>query len=178
MFNNTHWSLPWLNYAQETQKNNVLEHLPESQFISFDSMIKSENYSVYDPFLSCPSYSVNLNSPHDSSCSEGTPVSDYFASSVTGSSSPVSYDDDLYIPQSPPVKKRVEKRGRRVKKVEIQEEKTFPCEFKECGKMFGRQEHVKRHPYVCPYTRCQKKFARSDNLNQHIRTHRKTSKEC
>ncbi|PHZ10650.1 uncharacterized protein RHIMIDRAFT_191314, partial [Rhizopus microsporus ATCC 52813] len=60
--------------------------------------------------------------------------------------------------------------------------KVFACEYKDCGKVFGRQEHVKRHirsihtkekPYVCPYDTCQKRFARSDNLNQHIRTHRK-----
>ncbi|KAI9277766.1 hypothetical protein BY458DRAFT_504002 [Sporodiniella umbellata] len=70
------------------------------------------------------------------------------------------------------------------RKLVVPEEKTFACDVKGCGKVFGRQEHVKRHirsihtkekPFACPYTRCQKRFARSDNLNQHIRTHRKTN---
>ncbi|KAI9253608.1 hypothetical protein BY458DRAFT_521700 [Sporodiniella umbellata] len=196
MFNdNNVWSLAWLSQnfdAIETsqknhaQPNSVLEHLP---YLAMDSVIKQE-YSAYDPFLSYPSYYhpiSSLPSPpaHDSSsssCSEGTPVSDYFTSSAAAS--PISCAEEEVWASG----RRRATMKRRVKKTNsVPEEKTFACEFKACGKMFGRQEHVKRHmrsihtkekPYVCPYTTCQKKFARSDNLNQHIRTHRKTGKEC
>ena len=55
--------------------------------------------------------------------------------------------------------------------------KAFVCPLFSCGRMFKRQEHLKRHlrthtmerPYACP--RCKKRFSRSDNLNQHLRTH-------
>ncbi|KAJ1922005.1 hypothetical protein H4219_000352 [Mycoemilia scoparia] len=57
--------------------------------------------------------------------------------------------------------------------------KPFSCD--ECGKRFGRLEHVRRHklvhtkerPFTC--TICHKTFARSDNMLQHMRAHeRKT----
>ncbi|PFH49297.1 hypothetical protein AMATHDRAFT_48848 [Amanita thiersii Skay4041] len=55
--------------------------------------------------------------------------------------------------------------------------KAFVCPLFSCGRMFKRQEHLKRHlrthtmerPYACP--KCRKRFSRSDNLNQHLRTH-------
>ena len=55
--------------------------------------------------------------------------------------------------------------------------KAFVCPLFSCGRMFKRQEHLKRHlrthtmerPYACP--KCKKRFSRSDNLNQHLRTH-------
>ncbi|KAI9314179.1 hypothetical protein BX666DRAFT_1862770 [Dichotomocladium elegans] len=62
----------------------------------------------------------------------------------------------------------------------------FTCQHDECGKIFKRSEHLKRHirsihtqekPYECPYHACSKRFSRSDNLNQHIRIHRHTSKD-
>ncbi|KAI8640168.1 hypothetical protein BD408DRAFT_309342, partial [Parasitella parasitica] len=58
--------------------------------------------------------------------------------------------------------------------------KQFLCEHHECGKLFKRSEHLKRHvksihtkekPYCCPYKECGKSFARTDNLSQHIRIH-------
>ncbi|CAO3578034.1 unnamed protein product [Absidia cylindrospora] len=66
------------------------------------------------------------------------------------------------------------------------EKRTFACQVEECGKVFKRSEHLKRHirsihtnekPFECPYQQCQKRFSRSDNLNQHIRIHRHSSKE-
>ncbi|KAG0211840.1 hypothetical protein BGX28_007295 [Mortierella sp. GBA30] len=57
----------------------------------------------------------------------------------------------------------------------------FSCIFDDCGKLFKRSEHLKRHvrsvhtlekPYICPVESCPKRFSRSDNLNQHIRVHR------
>ncbi|KAF9125456.1 hypothetical protein BGW39_007400 [Mortierella sp. 14UC] len=62
--------------------------------------------------------------------------------------------------------------------------KIFKCRFEDCGKIFKRSEHLKRHvrsihtlekPFECPINNCPKRFSRSDNLNQHIRIHRHTS---
>ncbi|KAF9932948.1 hypothetical protein FBU30_006934 [Linnemannia zychae] len=59
--------------------------------------------------------------------------------------------------------------------------KVFTCRFEDCGKIFKRSEHLKRHvrsihtmekPFECPIMNCPKRFSRSDNLNQHIRIHR------
>ncbi|KAI8078167.1 uncharacterized protein B0P05DRAFT_439067, partial [Gilbertella persicaria] len=59
--------------------------------------------------------------------------------------------------------------------------KQFPCDYEDCGKVFRRSEHLKRHiksihtrekPYECPYDKCGKRFSRTDNLSQHIRIHR------
>ncbi|KAG0014075.1 hypothetical protein BGZ81_000702 [Podila clonocystis] len=59
--------------------------------------------------------------------------------------------------------------------------KLFSCIFDDCGKLFKRSEHLKRHvrsvhtlekPFLCPFQGCPKRFSRSDNLNQHIRIHR------
>ncbi|KAF9577236.1 hypothetical protein BGW38_007691 [Lunasporangiospora selenospora] len=59
--------------------------------------------------------------------------------------------------------------------------KVFTCRFEDCGKVFKRSEHLKRHvrsihtmekPFECPIPNCPKRFSRSDNLNQHIRIHR------
>ncbi|KAF9428958.1 hypothetical protein BGZ76_001985 [Entomortierella beljakovae] len=59
--------------------------------------------------------------------------------------------------------------------------KVFTCRFDDCGKIFKRSEHLKRHirsihtmekPFECPIQNCPKRFSRSDNLNQHIRIHR------
>ncbi|ORZ08314.1 hypothetical protein BCR42DRAFT_335723, partial [Absidia repens] len=64
--------------------------------------------------------------------------------------------------------------------------RTFACQVEDCGKVFKRSEHLKRHnrsihtnekPFECPYQQCLKRFSRSDNLNQHIRIHRHSSKE-
>ncbi|KAG0332575.1 hypothetical protein BG000_009894 [Podila horticola] len=59
--------------------------------------------------------------------------------------------------------------------------KLFSCIFDDCGKLFKRSEHLKRHirsvhtlekPFLCPFQGCPKRFSRSDNLNQHVRIHR------
>ncbi|XP_076804550.1 uncharacterized protein LOC143448623 isoform X2 [Clavelina lepadiformis] len=53
--------------------------------------------------------------------------------------------------------------------------KEYRCEY--CGKMFGRQQHLKRHilthtgerPYPCQY--CDKRFRRSEHLKHHLANH-------
>ncbi|KAG0006790.1 hypothetical protein BGZ65_003623, partial [Modicella reniformis] len=59
--------------------------------------------------------------------------------------------------------------------------RVFTCHIDDCGKLFRRSEHLKRHvrsvhtlekPFVCPVVACPKRFSRSDNLSQHIRIHR------
>ncbi|KAF9357744.1 hypothetical protein BGX26_003140 [Mortierella sp. AD094] len=65
--------------------------------------------------------------------------------------------------------------------------KVFTCRVEDCGKVFKRSEHLKRHvrsihtlekPFPCPIHNCPKRFSRSDNLNQHIRIHRHNSGRC
>ncbi|KAF9951973.1 hypothetical protein BGZ70_000787 [Mortierella alpina] len=75
-------------------------------------------------------------------------------------------------------------RGRRVSTSQpdnVSGGKLFTCHFDDCGKIFKRSEHLKRHvrsihtqekPFGCPIHNCTKRFSRSDNLNQHIRIHR------
>lgn len=73
-------------------------------------------------------------------------------------------------------------RGRRVSnRPDVSGGKLFTCKAPNCGKVFKRSEHLKRHhrsihtsdkPFPCPIPTCSKRFSRSDNLNQHIRIHR------
>ncbi|KAG0232598.1 hypothetical protein BGX31_005086 [Mortierella sp. GBA43] len=96
------------------------------------------------------------------------------ASSASSTSSPSS----MIIRPTP---KR--SRGRRVSNLPDATSgcKVFTCPFADCGKIFKRSEHLKRHvrsihtmekPFPCPIHNCPKRFSRSDNLNQHIRIHR------
>ncbi|GAA5975837.1 hypothetical protein JCM10908_005296 [Rhodotorula pacifica] len=60
--------------------------------------------------------------------------------------------------------------------------KVYVCKAPECGRVFRRSEHLKRHvrsihtyekPFQCQWPTCKKYFARHDNLKQHLRTHRR-----
>ncbi|KAI8139640.1 hypothetical protein BJV82DRAFT_544334 [Fennellomyces sp. T-0311] len=83
--------------------------------------------------------------------------------------------------------KQTRSRGRRVSSNPgAAGQKMFTCRHDDCGKVFKRSEHLKRHirsihtlekPFECPYHSCSKRFSRSDNLNQHIRIHRHTTKD-
>jgi len=90
--------------------------------------------------------------------------------------------DSMLINMVKPTPKR--SRGRRVSTSQpdnVSGGKLFTCHFDDCGKIFKRSEHLKRHvrsihtqekPFGCPIHNCTKRFSRSDNLNQHIRIHR------
>lgn len=59
------------------------------------------------------------------------------------------------------------------------EEKTFPCTFGTCGKVYAKPAHLKAHmrrhvgdkPYVCTWPNCAWRFSRSDELARHRRSH-------
>ncbi|ORY79293.1 hypothetical protein BCR35DRAFT_96626 [Leucosporidium creatinivorum] len=59
--------------------------------------------------------------------------------------------------------------------------KIFLCKVPDCGKVFRRSEHLKRHvrsihtdekPFQCQWPSCGRYFSRHDNLSQHLRVHR------
>ncbi|CAG8472978.1 10600_t:CDS:2 [Acaulospora morrowiae] len=92
------------------------------------------------------------------------------------------------MPPHPPQQKPIAKsRGRRVtNKPTKPGTKSFECSYPECGRVFKRSEHLKRHirsihtlerPFHCPHPHCTKRFSRSDNLSQHVRVHRPNGKE-
>ncbi|KAF9175464.1 hypothetical protein BGX21_002066 [Mortierella sp. AD011] len=93
---------------------------------------------------------------------------------------------DTVIAAVKPTPKR--SRGRRVSsRPDNSGCKVFTCRAEDCGKIFKRSEHLKRHvrsihtlekPFPCPILNCPKRFSRSDNLNQHIRIHRHNSGRC
>ncbi|KAG0023250.1 hypothetical protein BGZ80_009985 [Entomortierella chlamydospora] len=95
-------------------------------------------------------------------------------------------ESDTVIAAVKPTPKR--SRGRRVSSHPDNSGcKVFTCRAEDCGKIFKRSEHLKRHvrsihtlekPFPCPILNCPKRFSRSDNLNQHIRIHRHNSGRC
>ncbi|KAI7816907.1 hypothetical protein BC939DRAFT_481630 [Gamsiella multidivaricata] len=82
---------------------------------------------------------------------------------------------------SPPTNTSAKPRSRRASLNPDALTKVFSCNVEDCGRLFKRSEHLKRHvrsvhtlekPFGCPVLSCTKRFSRSDNLNQHIRIHR------
>ncbi|KAK9766944.1 hypothetical protein K7432_003616 [Basidiobolus ranarum] len=122
----------------------------------------------------------DLGSLQITSCVKSTPVADSVLDAHTKSSSPIEHynGNTQTVPESP---KRSRGRKASTKQENQGCNKTFACEYKNCGKVFKRSEHLKRHvrsihtlekPFPCPHPTCTKRFSRSDNLNQHIRVHR------
>ncbi|KAG0167123.1 hypothetical protein DFQ28_004684 [Apophysomyces sp. BC1034] len=113
------------------------------------------------------------------------------SSSVSSSSSGNNNDPSSSSSSSPGGGKTTVKQGRsRGRRVSSNPgaagQKMFTCKHDDCGKVFKRSEHLKRHirsihtlekPFECPYHSCSKRFSRSDNLNQHIRIHRHNGKD-
>jgi hypothetical protein len=58
-------------------------------------------------------------------------------------------------------------------------DKILKCPFTNCGKVFKRQEHLRRHylshtgekPYKCSYPNCYRSFIQREELNQHLEIH-------
>lgn len=58
-------------------------------------------------------------------------------------------------------------------------DKTFPCTFGDCHKIYAKPAHLKAHlrrhlgekPYVCNWPNCTWRFSRSDELARHRRSH-------
>ncbi|XP_075155029.1 Kruppel-like factor 15 [Haematobia irritans] len=58
-------------------------------------------------------------------------------------------------------------------------DKTYPCHFGDCGKIYAKPAHLKAHlrrhmgekPYVCTWSDCTWRFSRSDELARHRRSH-------
>ncbi|KAL5274499.1 KLF15 family protein [Megaselia abdita] len=63
--------------------------------------------------------------------------------------------------------------------VVVDPEKAYPCQFRECSKVYAKPAHLKAHyrrhlgekPYVCDWDGCTWKFSRSDELARHRRSH-------
>ncbi|KAI8330955.1 hypothetical protein EDC96DRAFT_527896 [Choanephora cucurbitarum] len=94
-----------------------------------------------------------------------------------------STSSNISLDQQTDKKKTIKKMRKRPEVTHSHAEgtKQFSCDYENCGKVFRRSEHLKRHiksihtrekPYECPYGSCGKRFSRTDNLSQHIRIHR------
>ncbi|KAI7900290.1 uncharacterized protein BX663DRAFT_518169 [Cokeromyces recurvatus] len=149
-------------------------------------------------FHSLMNHDTSHNNFRDRAASASSSFStDSSSASISTSPPPPSSLPPPPPPSSSPSSRRTSKvntklksprsRGRRVSNSPtVAGQKVFTCRHDECGKVFKRSEHLKRHirsihtlekPFECPYQTCSKRFSRSDNLNQHIRIHRHTGKD-
>ncbi|CAO3692743.1 unnamed protein product [Umbelopsis ramanniana] len=169
-----------------------------------DTVTDAYSYMMQSPLDVCPpGMPSNFGVPCEYADYAKTLTRNGSVSSLSSNSSsrpmtPVSpevyYMQSQVTPPTAPAKPSKSKvsrsRGRRVSNNNpahsTQPAKMFTCTHNNCGKIFKRSEHLKRHirsihtlekPFVCPYDGCDKRFSRSDNLNQHIRIHRHTTKD-
>lgn len=183
-------SFNWINPTQQQQQrcnsSPMIYANPAVDMYSPQTYLNG-NYNNYHP-LCTPMLENNMVLPQQIITTE-------FRERASSSSS-LSSDSSL---ESPPMSRRTSSkqqksplkptrsRGRRVSNSpSIAGQKVFTCKHDDCGKVFKRSEHLKRHvrsihtlekPFECPYQSCSKRFSRSDNLNQHIRIHRHTGKD-
>ncbi|KAF9900937.1 hypothetical protein BX616_002440 [Lobosporangium transversale] len=161
-------------YSQQQSQNQYHQHSYSTSPLS--SISEDFPLSPRSPFSSS-SMSSTTTYPLARTLSE---PSIPFFQSMNSASNGSSSTNGTTTPMIKPTPKR--SRGRRVScNPDNSGCKVFTCRFEDCGKIFKRSEHLKRHvrsihtmekPFECPIQNCPKRFSRSDNLNQHIRIHR------
>ncbi|RUS19545.1 hypothetical protein BC937DRAFT_87312 [Endogone sp. FLAS-F59071] len=171
----------------------ITSHHPDTYFSEYD------DGSVMDPANLCSAPMTPMSSPMSplrglspmSSCKDGmSPCFEYPGSQCDGhmdDSHSISPINGMMTRERAMLNKPMRSRGRRVSNnPDMSGSKVFTCKAENCGKIFKRSEHLKRHirsihtmekPFPCTYAGCPKRFSRSDNLNQHIRIHRHNGKE-
>ncbi|KAI1318445.1 hypothetical protein EDD11_006529 [Mortierella claussenii] len=186
------------NYVNQPQHNHHHQHsystsssnLSDDSSMSPRSTFSSGTMSLSNSSTSITSYPLTrtLSEPlfHQGMISGSSTISDLskmgnnYCDSKMASSMHGSIAVNGAVAAVKPTPKR--SRGRRVSvHPDNSGCKVFTCRFEDCGKIFKRSEHLKRHvrsihtlekPFPCPIHNCPKRFSRSDNLNQHIRIHR------
>ncbi|KAI9476206.1 MAG: hypothetical protein EXX96DRAFT_576203 [Benjaminiella poitrasii] len=171
--------------------------IPSIDMYSSPNYLNSSNSNAFDHHSSFHSLCPPMIDSHGLST---TGMNDGGMFRERASSSSSSSTDSSSLSISPPSSRRTStkakpttavkttrSRGRRVSSnPNVVGQKVFTCRHDDCGKVFKRSEHLKRHirsihtlekPFECPYQSCSKRFSRSDNLNQHIRIHRHTGKD-
>ncbi|KAG0299516.1 hypothetical protein BGZ98_009968 [Dissophora globulifera] len=162
---------------------------PRSTFSSSGSLsLSNSNHSITssyplsrtlsEPTMMSPLFHNHSHGGHSHLISSSSSLSDLISDSSLSAST-----DSTISSLNKTTPKR--SRGRRVSSHPDNSGcKVFTCRFEDCGKIFKRSEHLKRHvrsihtlekPFPCPIHNCPKRFSRSDNLNQHIRIHRHTA---
>ncbi|KAF9115159.1 hypothetical protein BGX27_008750 [Mortierella sp. AM989] len=168
-------------YSNQHQHHHHHHSYSTSSLSTFSdsSMSPRSNFSGSNGSLTSYPLSRTLSEPlfHQGMISTSSSMSDI---------TKLGSESDVVIASVKPTPKR--SRGRRVSNHPDNSGcKVFTCRVEDCGKVFKRSEHLKRHvrsihtlekPFPCPIHNCPKRFSRSDNLNQHIRIHRHNSSRC
>ncbi|KAF9939196.1 hypothetical protein BGZ67_009777 [Mortierella alpina] len=169
------------HYHQHHQHHQHSYSTSSLSSLSEDSPLSSRSSFSSNSSLSLSSSASSIaSSTYPLSRTLSEPSIPFFQSNVGSAVIPASGT----LPDGTPIIKPTPKRsrGRRVScNPDSSGGKVFTCRFEDCGKVFKRSEHLKRHvrsihtmekPFECPIQNCPKRFSRSDNLNQHIRIHR------
>lgn len=189
---------PWMtsmNNTQDRPTSMIYANPSVDMYSSPQAYLTNPSFdqSPYHP-LCTPLDSASVNATHDSSlfcerassssssCSSATHENTAHTRAIRRGKSIHAKSGTNTTPGKP-----TRSRGRRVSNSpSVAGQKMFKCVHDDCGKIFKRSEHLKRHvrsihtlekPFNCPYHSCPKSFSRSDNLNQHIRIHRHTGKD-